>query len=258
VAGEDVLRQPDRVRRVIGVVAQRSGADPVATGRENLVLQCRVYGLTGGELRRRVSSLLERFGLAEAANRPVKTYSGGMQRRLDIALGMVHHPPVLFLDEPTTGLDPEVRSEMWDEIARLAADGTTVLLTTHYLDEADRLADRLVIVDRGRLVAEGTPEELKAALRGDAISAELTEPADERVLHAALTGVDGVVPLNVDGRLVHARVAVGATAVPAVLSALESRGIRVASVTVARPSLDDVYLQHTGRSFAAADTEAIR
>lgn len=158
VAGHDVLRHPDRVRRAIGVVAQKSGADPVATGRENLQLQGRLYGLRGADLNRRVTELLDRFRLSDAAGRQVKGYSGGMQRRLDVALGLVHRPEVLFLDEPTTGLDPEARTAMWDEITRLAGDeGLSILLTTHYLEEADRLAERIAVVDRGHVVVEGTP-----------------------------------------------------------------------------------------------------
>jgi ABC-2 type transport system ATP-binding protein len=162
VEGIDVRTDPARARRVIGVVGQRSGADPTATGRENLVLQGHLYGQSTTEARRRADELLERFALTEAAGRFVRTYSGGMQRRLDVALGLVHRPQVLFLDEPTTGLDPEARTAMWDEITRLAEfDHVTVLLTTHYLDEADRLADRLAVVDRGRVVAEGEPDRLK-------------------------------------------------------------------------------------------------
>jgi len=168
IAGHDVLRHPDRVRRVIGAVAQRSGLDPMASGRDNLLLQGRLYGLRGAGLRRRVAELLERFDLADAAGRPARTYSGGMQRRLDVALGLVHRPLVLFLDEPTTGLDPEARAMLWQEIGRLAAEESiAVLLTTHYLDEADRLADRLAMVDGGRIVVEGTPDHLKDELRGD-------------------------------------------------------------------------------------------
>ena len=169
-----MLARPGQVRHVIGVVAQRSGADPTATGRENLILQGRLYGLRGGAVRARADELLAHFGLTEAAGRLVKTYSGGMQRRLDVALGLMHRPAVLFLDEPTTGLDPESRAAMWAEIARLAGgEGMTVLLTTHYLEEADRLASRLAIVDRGRVVASGTPDELKGELRGDAVHVEL-------------------------------------------------------------------------------------
>jgi ABC-2 type transport system ATP-binding protein len=165
IEGIDVLASPAKVRSVIGVVGQRSGADPTATGRENLVLQGHLYGLDTKSARRRADELLEHFQLAGAAGRFTRTYSGGMQRRLDVALGLMHLPKVLFLDEPTTGLDPESRTAMWQEIARLAArDKMTVLLTTHYLDEADRLADRLAIVDHGRVVAEGEPGKLKADL----------------------------------------------------------------------------------------------
>ena len=165
VDGIDVRADPARTRRAIGVVGQRSGADPAATGRENLILQGHLYGQPTVVARRRADELLERFALTEAAGRFVRTYSGGMQRRLDVALGLVHRPKALFLDEPTTGLDPEARTAMWDEITRLAeSDRVTVLLTTHYLDEADRLAGRLAIVDRGRVVAEGEPGRLKQAL----------------------------------------------------------------------------------------------
>ncbi|MGP9021813.1 ATP-binding cassette domain-containing protein [Streptomyces sp. BR1] len=260
VAGHDVLRHPDRVRRAIGVVAQRSGADPVATGRENLRLQGRLYGLRGAALTRRVDELLERFDLADAAQRVVKGYSGGMQRRLDVALGLVHRPEVLFLDEPTTGLDPEARTAMWEEISRLAGDeGLTILLTTHYLEEADRLAERIAIVDRGRVVVEGTPDELKGELRGDAVHLELREAVgggSGRLLRDALGGLPGVHEILIDGRRVSARADDGAAAVPALLGALERAGAAVASATVARPSLDDVYLRYAGRRFSEAEAAA--
>jgi ABC-2 type transport system ATP-binding protein len=254
VEGTDVLRRPDRVRRVIGVVAQRSGSDPMATGRENLVLQGRLYGMRGAAPRTRADELLARFGLTEAAGRLVKTYSGGMQRRLDIALGLMHRPRVLFLDEPTTGLDPEARTAMWQEIGRLAEEGLTVLLTTHYLEEADRLADRLAIVDRGRVVAGGTPDELKGDLRGDAVHLALGEEADPAVALGVLTGLPGVRDALAAGRNLSARSDDGAAAVPAILAALQDAGAPAASVTVARPSLDDVYLRHTGRRYREADT----
>jgi ABC-2 type transport system ATP-binding protein len=254
VAGVDVLASPDRVRRAIGLVAQRSGVDLEATGRENLTLQGQVYGLRGAELRRRVGELLERFGLAEAADRVSRGYSGGMQRRLDIAMGLIHRPQVLFLDEPTTGLDPEVRADMWAEIARLSgSEGLTILLTTHYLEEADRLAGRLAIVDRGRVVAEGSPDRLKGELRGDAIQVELSDPEPDGQAHAALDRVPGVWEVTIEGRSLRARTDNGSAAVPAVLQALEAGGVRVASVTIARPSLDDVYLRHTGRSLARTE-----
>jgi ABC-2 type transport system ATP-binding protein len=258
VAGLDVRARPAQVRRAIGVVAQRSGADPVATGRENVMLSGRVQGLRGRELARRADELLGRFGLAGAAARRVRTYSGGMQRRLDVVMGLVNHPAVLFLDEPTAGLDPESRSAMWEEIGRLsAAEGLTILLTTHYLEEADRLADRLAIIDQGRVVAEGTPDELKGELHGDAVQLELSGHASREHVLAALAPVPGVREVRVDGNVVGARADEGATAVPAILAALEGAGVPVRAATVARPSLDDVYLRYAGRRFAEADQSPV-
>jgi ABC-2 type transport system ATP-binding protein len=254
VAGIDVVERPDLVRRAIGCVAQRSGVDLEATGRENLTLQGRVYGLHGRELKRRVSGLLERFDLAGAGDRIAKTYSGGMRRKLDVALGLIHRPRVLFLDEPTTGLDPEARADMWNEITRLSnEEGITVLLTTHYLEEADKLARRLAIVDDGLVVAAGTPDELKSELSGDAIHVELGEAGSDGRVRAALDRLAGVHEVVLEGRTLRARVDSGATAVPVVLGALESRGLAVAAVTIARPSLDDVYLRYAGRAFHEAD-----
>jgi ABC-2 type transport system ATP-binding protein len=253
VAGIDVLAHPDRVRMAIGCVAQRSGIDPEATGRENLVLQGQLYGLRGAQLRERVDELLARFGLAEAGDRIARTYSGGMQRKLDIAMGLVHRPQALFLDEPTTGLDPEARVDMWHEIERLAGEGLTVLLTTHYLEEADRLAAHVAIVDRGRIVIEGTPEELKGELRGDAIQIELADAEADGAATGALATLDGVREVALEGRLLRARADSGPAAVPVALAALDAAGVAVASVTVSRPSLDDVYLRHTGRAFSEAD-----
>jgi ABC-2 type transport system ATP-binding protein len=255
VAGLDVVREADRVRRSIGVVGQRPGLDPDATGRENLQMQAELYGLAGTARRRRVNELLERLALAAAADRLAKTYSGGMQRRLDVALGLVHRPKVLFLDEPSTGLDPETRAELWREIERLAADDEmTILLTTHYLEEADRLASELAIVDRGRIVAQGSPEDLKNDLRGDTVQVELVGAPDGNV-GAAVAKLPGLSELAVDGRVVRARAADGAAAIPSLITALERKGLTVASATIARPSLDDVYLRHAGRSLEQADTE---
>jgi ABC-2 type transport system ATP-binding protein len=253
VSGIDVLSDPDRVRLAIGVVAQRSGIDPEASGRENLTLQGQLFGMRGRELRARVDELLARFDLTEAAGRMARTYSGGMQRKLDIATGLVHRPEVLFLDEPTTGLDPEARVDMWREIERLAGEGLTVLLTTHYLEEADRLAARVAIVDRGRIVVEGAPEELKGELRGDAIHIELAEAEANGRAGGALERLDGIREVTLEGRMLRARADRGATAVPGALAALEAAGVPVASVTVSRPSLDDVYLRHTGRTYSEAD-----
>ncbi|HEX6513194.1 MAG TPA: ATP-binding cassette domain-containing protein [Chloroflexota bacterium] len=253
VAGEDVLRHPDRVRRAIGCVSQKSGADLEATGVENLVLQGQLYGLSTPETKRRAGELLDRFGLAGDAMRQAKTYSGGMLRKLDVAMGLIHRPRVLFLDEPTTGLDPEARADMWNEIASLTRDhGLTILLTTHYLEEADRLAQWLAIVDHGRIVVEGTPEQLKGELHGDTIVVDLSDPPSSASVHGVLSRIEGVRDVAVDGRSLRARADSGARAIPAVLAALEAAGLQVSAATIARPSLDDVYLRYAGRSFQEA------
>ena len=251
VAGHDVVEAPREVRRAIGVVGQGSGVDEQLTGRENVVLHGRLQGMRGGDLEQRAEQLLTAFGLADAADRIARGYSGGMQRRLDIAMGLVHRPAVLFLDEPTTGLDPEVRAAMWQEITRLREEeGLTILLTTHYLEEADELASQLAIVDRGRVVAQGSPDELKASLDGDTVEIELE--GDARTAAAALDGAGDLREVTADGRTLRARTADGARAVPAVLTALDAHAVQVASVKVARPTLDDVYLRHAGRSLQEA------
>ena len=253
VAGHDVRRDQNAVRRAIGYVPQDTGVDQFGTGRENLMLQGRVQGMGGRDLRSRVDELLELVGIADAADRVVKTYSGGMRRRLDVALGLVHRPRVLFLDEPTTGLDPEARVGMWAEVSRLAhAESLTILLTTHYLEEADQLADRLAIVSQGKIVVEGTPTGLKAGLRGDAVQVELTDgKIDEakQVLAAAGASTDTLL----GERTLVARVPDGGSALPGILAALDAAGIGVATVAVSRPSLDDVYLHFTGRDFTSED-----
>jgi ABC-2 type transport system ATP-binding protein len=253
VAGHDVTSDASAVRRLIGYVPQDSGVDQFGTGRENLMLQGRVQGMGGAALRARTDELLELVGISDAADRIVKTYSGGMRRRLDIALGLVHRPRVLFLDEPTTGLDPEARVAMWEEVSRLAqAESLTILLTTHYLEEADQLADRLAIVSQGKVIVEGTPAELKARLQGDAVHVELENGAVEQA-QAVLVSV-GARPEQVRaGNTIVSRVEHGGRAVPAILSALERAGIGVASVSVSRPTLDDVYLHFTGRDFSSED-----
>jgi ABC-2 type transport system ATP-binding protein len=255
VAGHDVVRHPNRARRALGYVPQESGIDREATGRENLMLQGRIYGMRGPELKQRVDELLELVGLADAADRTVRGYSGGMKRRLDIALGLVHRPSVLFLDEPTTGLDPEARVAMWDEVRRLASqESLTILLTTHYLEEADQLANRLAIVSRGRVIVEGTPEELKRGLQGELVTVELQNgQAGDAV--AVVERFEGARETAADGQHVRTRVPNGAQAIPALLSGLEGAGIGVASVATSRPSLDDVYLHYTGRDFSADDAE---
>ena len=253
VAGHDVARDPTAVRRVIGYVPQDSGVDQFGTGRENLMLQGRIQGMSGRELRQRADELLDLVEIAHAAERVVRTYSGGMRRRLDIALGLIHRPRVLFLDEPTTGLDPEARVAMWHEVSRLAqAESLTILLTTHYLEEADQLADRLAIVSQGRVVVDGTPAELKSQLQGDAVHVELENGHIEQA-QSVLAGVGARPEQVLNGNTIVARATDGGRAVPAILSALEASGIGVASVAVSRPSLDDVYLHYTGRDFATED-----
>ncbi len=256
VAGADIGREPQVVRTRIGVVSQASGTDISLTGRENLVLQGRIHGQSKAEAGARADALLERMALAGDKDRVVRGYSGGMRRRIDIGTALMHAPQVLFLDEPTTGLDPEIRAEMWQLVRGLADDGMTVLLTTHYLEEADQLAAELAIVDRGRVVAKGSPAALKAQLQGDAIVVELVDPAPSDVQDALSGIVTGLDEVTVDGRTVRARVEHGATATPQVLQALEARSLAVASITVSRPSLDDVYLRHTGRAFHEADQAA--
>lgn len=249
IAGFDVVRQPQQVRRQIGYVAQASGVDRWLTGRENLLLQARLERLPAREARQRADELLTWLGLADAADRIVNTYSGGMRRRLDIAIGLIHRPAVVFLDEPTTGLDPEARAALWQILLQLrAAQSISILLTTHYLDEADRLCDRLAIVDHGRVVAEGTPEELKAELQGDRVTLEVGRE-QTAMARSVLTGLPEVLTVIVDGPAVIARVPHGASALPVLVTTLERAGITVQTAAVHRPSLDDVYLHHTGRRF---------
>jgi ABC-2 type transport system ATP-binding protein len=253
VVFHDVVDEPEAVRRTIGYVPQSSGIDREATGRENLMLQGRVQRMKGRALRERVDELLGLIGIEAAADRVVRGYSGGMKRRLDIALGLVHRPRVVFLDEPTTGLDPEARSGMWEELGRIAErEALTILLTTHYLEEADRLADRLAILSRGAVAVEGTPDQLKRSLEGDSVTVELSDGkvADAR---AIIESLDGVREVRTEGRMLRSRVESGARAIPQILSALERNGLAVEAVDSHRPSLDDVYLHYTGRDFAAED-----
>jgi ABC-2 type transport system ATP-binding protein len=252
VAGADVLAAPDAVRRSIGLVSQKPSSDPMATGRENLELAGRIHGLGRTDARARARELLAAFELTDVGRRLVKTWSGGMSRKLDVAIGLVHRPAVLFLDEPTTGLDPQARAALWAEIVRLSTqEQVTVLLTTHYLDEADRLAGHVAIVDRGKIVVQGAPDRLKSELHGDAVHVELTD-AEAAPAAADLLARIGLREVTSERATVRGRADDAARAVPAVVAALEDAGTPVASVTVARPSLDDVYLRHVGRSFEVA------
>ena len=257
VAGIDALRHPGRVRAVIGAVSQHTGAVDQLTGAENLAMQGRLHGMRGRDLRRRVDELLGVFGLAGAAGRQARTYSGGMRRRLDIATVLVHRPAVLFLDEPTTGLDPEGRADLWAVLTGMAADaGTTIVLTTHYLEEADQYASTVAIVDAGRVVAQGTAQELKSALHGDSVLLEAADAEQAGRIAAALADLPQVRAATADGVLARARVGDGPRALPGLLARIEAAGLPVVSVTVARPSLDDVYLHHAGRSFRQAEGNA--
>ncbi|MFJ1754116.1 ATP-binding cassette domain-containing protein [Kitasatospora sp. NPDC088134] len=250
VAGADLRADPGEVRRRIGYVAQGGGTTDQATAREELVLQARMYGIRKAEAVRRAEEGLAAFDLTEFGDRPCKTYSGGQRRRLDLALGVVHRPRVLFLDEPTVGLDPRSRAQVWAEVRRLREQGMTVLLTTHYLDEADALCDRIGIVDHGGIVTEGTPEELKQKIAGDSVTIGLTDAGATADAERALAELPCVRRLETlpgeDGLRLHVDSA--ATAIPQLLGALVAAGLEPEHVQLQRPSLDDVFLALTGRA----------
>ncbi|HTR89312.1 MAG TPA: ATP-binding cassette domain-containing protein [Solirubrobacteraceae bacterium] len=246
IMGLDVVAQAATVRERIGVALQEIGLDPVQSGRELLELQCGLYGITGAAARERASELLELVGLTEASGRRTKTYSGGMKRRLDLASALVHSPRVLFLDEPTTGLDPASRLTIWEEVRRINGDGTTVFLTTQYLEEADRLCDRLAIIDEGRIVAEGTPERLKSTLGHDVVSVALDGAERERTA-AVLADLPGLERVVAEAEALALYVDDGPASVAEVVRRLDRASIRPGSISVARPTLDDVFLRATGR-----------
>ena len=255
VAGVDVVSEADQVRRRIGVALQEIGLDPLQTGRELLELQCGLYGIRGADGRGRTAELLALVGLTEAAERRTKTYSGGMKRRLDLASSLVHSPEVLFLDEPTTGLDPASRITVWDEIRRINDAGATVFLTTQYLEEADKLCDRLAIIDAGQIVAEGTPEVLKAGLGADVVSIAL-DGADPDTTQRALDGLVGLERVVPEPGGLALYVSDGAGSIAEIVRRLHLNGLRVGAISVARPSLDDVFLQATGRRLEGATDHA--
>jgi ABC-2 type transport system ATP-binding protein len=246
VLGIDVLADPGAVRRRIGVALQEIGLDPVQTGRELLELQCGLYGITGSTARARVQELLELVGLVDAAERRTKTYSGGMKRRLDLASALVHAPEVLFLDEPTTGLDPASRLTIWEEVRRINAQGTTVFLTTQYLEEADQLCDRLAIIDEGLIVSRGTPEQLKSQLGHDVVSVTL-DGADVAATKAAIGELPGLERVVAERDALALYVEDGPGSIAEIVRRLDGEQIRVGAISVSRPSLDDVFLQATGR-----------
>jgi ABC-2 type transport system ATP-binding protein len=250
VVGQDLRTEPIEVRRRIGYVAQGFSSASGMTGRGELEMQARLYGMDARTARRRAVEVLEHLDLTDAADRPTRTWSGGMRRRLDVGMGIVHRPALLFLDEPTTGLDPQARAGLWQEIVALRGSGTTVFLTTHYLDEADALCDRLAIIDLGRIVAEGTPEELKRRIAGDVVTIGVPDRAD-----AVMDLVERqpfVREVSRDERLVRAYVDKGESALPALLRLLDGEGLAPDTLSLGRPSLDDVFLRQTGRSLRDA------
>ena len=255
VGGLDVLRQPQRVRENIGLAGQYAAVDEILTGRENLIMVGRLYHMSRHQARQRASELLEQFSLTEAADRPVKTYSGGMRRRLDLAASIVARPNILFLDEPTTGLDPRTRIVMWDTIRALVSDGATLLLTTQYLEEADELADQIAVIDHGRVIAEGTSDALKANLANDFIDLKVANP------HHTLRAADLLLPMSMEvpqtddvGGGVTIAVENGAKSIAEVVRLLDGGDIAIVELNLRRPSLNDVFLSITGE--AIADEEA--
>jgi ABC-2 type transport system ATP-binding protein len=250
VGGYDVVREGPQVRSVIGAALQEAALDPLLTGRDHLRLQATLQGLSRADRKRRTEELLDRVGLSEAADRKVRGYSGGMKRRLDLALALVHRPTILFLDEPTTGLDPQSRSALWDEVARLAReDGVTVFLTTQYLEEADVLADRVGIIDHGRIVAEGTPAALKAQIGRPSVHAEAADEEDRTRVAAVLSRFGEPVG---SAREIAVRLRDGTDGLADVVRALDAEGLRVAHIDLQQPTLDDVFLAKTGRSLEGA------
>jgi len=254
VEGHDVAADPDAVRRAIGLTGQSAAVDEMLTGRENLVMMGRLYHLTRESAKARAEELLEEFDLVDAADRPLKTYSGGMRRRLDLAASLIATPPLIFLDEPTTGLDPRTRAQMWDTIRRLVADGATVLLTTQYLDEADQLADRIAVIDRGRVIADGTADELKAGIGGSSLHLTLADRAlleQARRVIGELLGVEAQITPEA-GRLTAPLREAGLTT--DLLIRLREHDIAIDEISVSKPSLDEVFLTITGHP-ADDDTE---
>ena len=249
VVGYDLIHEASKVREKIGYVSQSGGVEVASSGRENLFLQGRLYRLSPQRAKERAAELIVALQLDGFADRAAKTYSGGQKRRLDIALGMMHQPPLLFLDEPTTGLDPQSRAHLWEEVKKLRDQGTTVFLTTHYLEEADALCDRLCIIDGGTIVAEGTPDDLKHQVAGDVVTVGLDD-RDGIVQKAQdiLGQQDFVKEIQAEKDILRLYVERGEEALPSILRVLDSAGLTLRTISLARPTLDDVFLRQTGRS----------
>jgi ABC-2 type transport system ATP-binding protein len=248
VAGFDVARQPNQVRAHIGYVSQVGGADDLATGRENLILQARLYGGSLEAATARAEAVMHILEISEFADRRVKTYSGGQRRRLDIALGIVHEPEVLFLDEPSTGLDPQNRASLWDHVRALRDQGTTIFLTTHYLEEADALCDRVVIIDHGEVVIEGTPRDLKHQVAGDSVVLSLRDVDNATRASELLATQPFVREISVERDQVRLYLEDGSAVLPQILRLLDTEDIGTKSISLSEPTLDDVFLRETGRS----------
>ena len=251
VVGQDLRRHPGEVRRRIGYVGQRGGADPEITARHELIFEARLYGMSRAEAQSRAAELIVTLELESCADRKISTYSGGQRRRLDVGVGLVHKPQLLFLDEPTTGLDPQSRARMWDEVRQLRAEGTTVFITTHYLEEADALCNRIAIIDHGKIVAEGTPDELKRAVAGDLVTVGVS--GDVEAALRLLQPQPFVREASIDGSELRLYVDHGETATPDILRLLDTAGLGLTTVALSRPSLDDVFLRSTGRSLRESD-----
>jgi ABC-2 type transport system ATP-binding protein len=257
IAGFDVRRQPAEVRQHIGYVSQLGGADDDAKGWDDLILQGRLYGMTQTHAAKRARELVKILQLDEFADRRVRTYSGGQRRRLDIAAGIMHQPDILFLDEPTTGLDPQNRANLWEQVRSLRNNGTTIFLTTHYLEEADILSDELAIMDHGTIVARGTPRELKKQIAGDAVVIQPKQDGHTIAqIQKYLAGQSFVREARIEGEAIHLYVDDGAQALPQVFALLEAKKVAVDTVSVSQPSLDDVFLKQTGRSLREGEKKS--
>jgi ABC-2 type transport system ATP-binding protein len=248
VLGYDLAEEQEQIRQNVGCVSQAGGADLSSTGVENLVLQAQLYGLDTSAAKKYASEFVERLQMSSFIERPAQSYSGGQKRRLDIALGMIHHPRLLLLDEPTTGLDPQSRAYLWGEIKKLKADGVTIFLSTQYMDEADKLCDTIAIIDNGKIIVTGTPEELKSSVGGDAII--FSFPSEETACNAEtfLTEKIQAARIQTKNNSVHLTIKDGERMLPELLRSLDANRLEAQSVTLSRPSLDDVFLKYTGRS----------